>query len=215
MTICPYCHELFTQRSLFRAHLSLRHTALYNHNIRTSGNHQKAIDEVDQRLGRPSFTYGFLTKYLSVIKTISCSLLSNCKLEYTRPCPQGRLEITFDDGAKYEIVHLDYCPDGICQYPGPPGPIDDRFRDWGGRGRANNCACRGHPTWGLPTTSQTSMVSSISDRSQGGFVPPQTLVERYANAYDSDQEDSQSLKDAKERELDRPYSPTSPNDGWE
>jgi hypothetical protein len=47
-------------------------------------------------------------------------------------------------------------------------------------------------------------------------TPEQDLLtpDRYINVYDSDQEDSESLKYLKDRLNDEPFSPEPPNDGW-
>jgi hypothetical protein len=102
-------------------------------------------------IGTPSIThpdsnYSVIASHLSK-RSIPCSIPS-AQMELVRNGCNNRIGITFTDGSQYELVHLDYCPGFICQYPGPPTDYDDRHKDWGCRGRVNNVACRGHPSWG-------------------------------------------------------------------
>jgi hypothetical protein len=165
MKTCPYCKLVSFSRKQHVAHLIAAHPTEHHNNLVTCGTTQSVpasshLPCSTQRTTAPSSNSSIGTQHIvnptsdyqslassASLRPIPCSVPS-ATLEFVRNGCNTRICMSFADGTRFELVHLEYCPGHICQFPGPPADVDDRHKDWGCRGRVNNVACRGHPTWG-------------------------------------------------------------------
>lgn len=195
MKTCPYCKLVSFTRKQHVAHLISAHPADHHKNLVTCGTSQSVptpssntaassaalSPRRNHPIGTPSIThpdsnYSALVAHLSK-RSLPCSIPS-AQMELVYNGCNNRIGLTFTDGSQYELVHLDYCPGFICQYPGPPTDYDDRHKDWGCRGRTNNVACRGHPSWGTGLRFDQFTQHTVT-------LPPPTVCSRPDSPYPS------------------------------
>jgi len=228
MPSCPYCQQHSATRRAHVEHLAASHTELHARCIDRSNTRPTVDTFTGIAAAAPRFTYvpaatgpnlstmlpsprGAAASYAALFDSLSARVpaarpLATATLESVRFNCNRRAAIRFANGALFELVQLVYCQNGSCLYPGPLecGPVtDDRIIDWGGRGRRNNCACRGHPKWGRDEL-DTPVIADAAQPAHDAAGNP-TLGQRVSRS---------SSESSFYNACDRDYM-DNVNDGWQ